>query len=280
MAEQINHESCEVVSLKIETFQKPIIITSYYRTPSREIDIKGIETLASICKKYKDNPVWIGGDFNLPDIDWASNSIADHQYPKKLNEAYLELFDKGNLVQLVDFTTRENATLDILLTNRPTFLENCEQLAGFGDHDTAILTDIICHPQKIKPVQRKVFVWKRADIASLRKDITDNLAKITSMETVETPINELWENFRLILDNARDKHVPSKFTSTRYSQPWFNTDCKRAVKKKKRRYRVYKRTKLEKDREKYKSAEKEARTKCKEAYNNYIKENILDSDGD
>jgi hypothetical protein len=39
---------------------------------------------------------------------------------------------------------------------------------------------------------------------------------------IKTPINNLWSDFKTIcLDNLR-KHVPSKHTSTRYSQPWCN----------------------------------------------------------
>jgi hypothetical protein len=44
---------------------------------------------------------------------------------------------------------------------------------------------------------------------------------------IKTPINNLWSDFKTIcLDNLR-KHVPSKHTSTRYSQPWCNRNIRR-----------------------------------------------------
>ena len=116
-------------------------------------------------------------------------------------------------------------------------------------------------------------------MASLQDEISTKLKDLNSVETTNTPINHLWSSFKTILNNARDTHVPSKYTSTRYSQPWFNINCKRAVRKKARRFRVYKRTNLPKDYEKYKIAQKEARLKCREAYHKFIKENVLENDG-
>ena len=30
-----------------------------------------------MCLKYPNSPVWLGGDVNLPDIDWTTDSIAE-----------------------------------------------------------------------------------------------------------------------------------------------------------------------------------------------------------
>ena len=120
---------------------------------------------------------------NFPDIDWPTNSIIGTQYPRKLNEDYLESINTNNLTQIVDFATRKRTTLDIILTNRPGLIESCEPTPGFGDHDTAVLADIFCHPQKLKPVQRKVYLWNRADTDSLKKSklISTIFAQQTSL---------------------------------------------------------------------------------------------------
>ena len=221
--------------------------------------------------------MWIGGDFNLPDIDWSTNSICSHQYPTKLNDEFLETFDTSNLQQIVNFGTRKDKTLDILLTNRSQLLKNCESLPGFGDHDTAVLADIFCHPQKLKRIQRKIYLWTRANLAELRNDIRNELQQLESSVTSEPSINNLWTSMKSILLTAQDKHVPSKLTSTRYSQPWFNRDCKQAVRKKTRRYRVFKRTKLDKDWERYKQSAKTARKTCSDAYKNFIRDNVSEN---
>ena len=280
LVEEIHHQKGELVSIRIETHEKPIILTACYRSPnnSSQANHELIEGLRQIYQKHKNIPIWFGGDFNLPDIDWSSKNIIGHQYSKKLNEEFLDIFDSVKLTQIVEFTTRKKATLDLLLTNRPGLIKNIEPTSGFGDHDTAIVADILCHPQKIKPIRRKVNIWKRADLETLKKDVSEGMSELITSETTDSPINHLWLRFKDILLKSQSKHVPTKMTSTRYSQPWFNRDCKRSVRKKDRRYRVYKRTRLDKDWDKYKDAAKNARKTCTHAYNNFIKENVIDDE--
>ena len=84
------------------------------------------EEIAKIGRKNKNNHIWIGGDFNLPDFDWSNNnSIVTHQYSKDLNEQFLETFENSSLLQVLTFHTRKNATLDLMFTNHPTFLSKC-----------------------------------------------------------------------------------------------------------------------------------------------------------
>ena len=224
-------------------------------------------------KKYKLNPHWVCGDFNLPDIDWETNTIARSQYSKQLNEVFLEAFDVLNLNQLVDFTTRKKATLDLILTNQPGLTDKCEPHEGFGDHETAVIADFFFHPQKLKLIQRKIYVWH---IEGLQKDITEGIHNFCATNTTVTDIDKCWETFKQIILNAQDKHVPTKTTSQRFNQPWFNVVCKKAIRKKSRRYRVYKRTKLDQDWKRYQQAAKFARKTCQNVYNTYIKENICD----
>ena len=61
---------------------------------------------------------------------------------------------------------------------------------------------------------------------------------------------------------AQEKHVPSKLTSKRYSQPWFNQQCKRLVRKKVRHYKLFKRTKLNSDWIKYQEAARQSKKAC------------------
>ena len=61
--------------------------------------------------------IWIGGDFNLPGIDWKVKSINNYQYPKQLNERFINLTDSCNMDQVVNFPTRNQNTLGLIITN-------------------------------------------------------------------------------------------------------------------------------------------------------------------
>ena len=281
LVEELPTEQAEIVSIKVESFEKPVIFTACYRPPkcTDEYNTELIKGITNIVKKYKLNPHWICGDFNLPDICWESNTIIGHQYPKKLNENFLEVFDKLKLSQTVNFTTRLNSTLDLILTNRPGLIESCEPLPGFSDHETAIISDIFCHPQKIKPIPKKVHLWHRANINELQQDIKTDMDNLCASYSIHTDINTLWAKFKQIITKAEEKHVPTKTTTKRFNQPWFNTTCKRAVRKKKRRYRVFQRTHLERDWTRFQAAAKDARKTCQNVYYDYLKKNIYQEKG-
>eukprot|EP00111_Clytia_hemisphaerica_P019322 TCONS_00057045-protein len=103
--EAAKSKDSESISVKIETFQKPIILTSVYRPTNKNQKYLDslIKDIKSTLSKFKSNPHWIGGDLNLPDIDWSTNSITSSQYPKSLNESFLDMLGDNNLEQLVDF---------------------------------------------------------------------------------------------------------------------------------------------------------------------------------
>uniref|UniRef100_A0A7M5WYL3 PHD-type domain-containing protein n=1 Tax=Clytia hemisphaerica TaxID=252671 RepID=A0A7M5WYL3_9CNID len=189
--DQIPNKVPEIVTVKIQTHQKPVIVSACYRSMynSKEQNKQLTEEITDICKKYKNHHLWIGGDFNLPDIDWNTNSITSNQYSKELNEQYLEVFETSGLHQMVNFTTRKKAILDLMLTNRPGFVSNCSPVPGLSDHDTAVLLDMICHPQRHKPIQRKVMCWNRTDFTALRNDVRDKCRTLCNTTSDETPVN-------------------------------------------------------------------------------------------
>lgn len=267
----------EIISIKIETFQKPVIVSACYRPPgstaaTNENLIKNID---SICKKYSSTPIWIGGDFNLPDIQLDNAVIEGCQNSKLLNDQFLEAFDKNKLTQMVDFPTRKRKTLDLLLTNRPAFVERCTPAAGFGDHQSAIISDIYCHPQKHKPVSRKVYNWRRANLNELNQEIDENIKTLLNSESPNTPINELWSKLKIILLDVLQKHVPSKAISTRFNQPWFNRACKKMARKKRRSYKLYQRTRLDTDWDIYMKNVKKCQKTCKDAYNQHVQDSLI-----
>ena len=56
----------------------------------------------------------IGGDFNLPDIDWINSEVAGNQYPLFINNLFLDMSHGLCFNQIVDKPTRGNSILDLL----------------------------------------------------------------------------------------------------------------------------------------------------------------------
>jgi hypothetical protein len=94
---------------------------------------KAAQLFQDIEKIANNNPssiMWVAGDFNLPDIDWKTISIIGNRYRKSINEGFLETISSIGLEQLVDEPTRKDNTLDLFLTNRPTFVKNAKLFLG------------------------------------------------------------------------------------------------------------------------------------------------------
>ena len=103
--------NCEVIACKtVLNQQQDLIIMSIYRLPNRDY-----EYLESLCLLIHDvvskNPksaIWIGGDLNLPNIDWATNSVLSHDYPLPFCNLVIDTFNSLGFVQLVTFPNRKS----------------------------------------------------------------------------------------------------------------------------------------------------------------------------
>ena len=107
----------------------------------------------------------IGGDFNLPDINWVDLTITGNQNPTRVNRSFLDIIADNGLEQQVDFPTRK----DIVL------------------YDTTFAA------HRPKPERRKIYLWKRADTSGIKQDIS-NFGD-TFKKSVFNDIDSMWNSF-------------------------------------------------------------------------------------
>ena len=164
------------------------------------------------------------------------DTITGHSYPVSINQTYIDTFNHIGCEQIVDFPTRINNILDVFCTNRPSLIDRCIPIPGLIDHDI-VLTDTNVLPTRQKPIKRKIFLWKRADKSSMSEDLKEFTEEFTHANTTETEVNTLWTTFKQKCIESINKYVPSKYTSTRFNQPWCNRDARRLTRRKRRAYR-------------------------------------------
>lgn len=189
----------ECVFVKVDqTNNNPLIIGAVYRPTNGDFEyIKSIcTTTADLSDKHKNATIWLGGDFNLPDICWKNHQVTGHQYPLRVNNKFLDTIQDLGMDQVVEFPTRKDSFLDLFLTNRPSLVNRTEPLPGLSDHDTIILinSDIIAKRQR--PVKRKVHLWKKAnqdDISSACRTFSEGFV---NRHTVGSDVNTMWEEIK------------------------------------------------------------------------------------
>ena len=77
----------------------------------------------------------LSGDFNLPSIDWETNTVQDNpQYGQAINSKLVEIANNNDLIQMVTEPTRGNNILDLLFTTNPALVEHIEIHPGMSDH--------------------------------------------------------------------------------------------------------------------------------------------------
>ena len=275
----INDCGCEVIAVKILSQGKSTILVSFYRPPNSGSQYMSnlCEIFRSICKDHTKSPIWIAGDMNLPDIDWATDSIISNKHnTKEVNECMLKLLETTNLEQQVTFPTRGNNILDILLTNRPSLVHRCRPLPGISDHDSIVHCEFNILAKHNRPVKRQIHQWRKADFNKIREEVRKRVSEFIETFSIATPIPELWKALSGIIKDIVVTQVPSKITSQRYSVPWVTQRCKHLSRKKKKLYRRAKTRNNDEAWAKFKLAKNICQKECREAYQKFVSDLVTE----
>ena len=274
VAHEIPHKATLVdaeavyVKIQIHNSTQALVVGSIYRTNQSNTK-EQIDSITESMNILKQNDInWVGGDLNLPDIDWETQAITGHQYPIHTNQTFLDkMHDKG-LSQTVREETRQKNILDLFCTNRPNLVVRTKIIPRLGDHDI-VLTDSRLKAKKIKPVPHKISIWKKADFDAIKRD-TEAFSK-AFLENPPEIIEEQWKLIQDHLIEMMNKHVPTKTASIKFHQPWINNKIKRLARRKKRAWKKAKRTNEDKHWERFKNLRKETRRESRKAHSDYVK---------
>ena len=166
-----------------------------------------------------------------------------------MSNRYLSIPSQCGVDQDVESTTRGTKILDLFFTNNPSLVDKCKSIPGAGDHD-AILIDTLIRPRRVKPTKRKIHLWDKADIPTLKTETTSYVKFFTS-ESFPS-VDAMWTSFRDNILRLMDKHVPHKLTRSRHSNPWINTATRRLTRQKHRAFYKAKASGNQRDKQRYK----------------------------
>ena len=208
---------------------KDIYISSFYK-PHEDDALSLHELWRSVSKIPKNAYVWILGDFNMPDIDWPTQSYVTNCRFKLIYESFLENIVNYNLEQMVKIPTRGKNILDLFLTNIPSMVHNIQTLPSLGSSDH----DIVFHELKInrgRPIQAKRTIrsYKKADWTGFRAELND-FAELFIKEDNPDP-NDSWNKFKMEMSRLTDKYIPSRQSKTRADLPWISHDIIKLIRK-------------------------------------------------
>ena len=150
---------------------KTIRIGGFYR--NKVSDNKSVDDLEECLTKLEDcqgSNIIMAGDYNFPDWDWQHNTIKQGCKHVHLHQRFKTLLDTNCLEQLVVEPTRENNTLDLVITNNTRLVDKIEVIPGLSDHDI-VRVQININPVRTKQQPTQIPLYKKAkwDFPSPRK---------------------------------------------------------------------------------------------------------------
>ena len=172
------------------------------------------------------------GDFNLPDINWQTDTAIS-----QISRDFLTLCSRIGAIQYVDFPTRGNNILDLVLFSDKYIVKSIRAETPFStsDHDS-IVCEIVKPFVNIgdsisKPCFKKAdYVLINAFLSTL--DWEDIFSDCES-------VNDYWLAFKGILDNVISNFVPNVNQSNHKRVPWFNNNLRSLRNQKQRKWKAY-----------------------------------------
>ena len=268
----------ETVFCKINRKGKPPIVAAcVYRPTNNDTEISAAisRDILEAKSKFKNSEFFIGGDFNLPDINWFTLEIKGGRYKKQISENILDACNDSGLSQIVDEPTRGENILDIFLTSNPNLVTKAEVVSGFSDHE-AVKVHITLQLKRKKQVKRLIKLWKKVNLSKLKKDTKAFATLFLATHKISDPVDQIWECIKNNLLLIIEDNVPTKLTSSKTHKPWINTETKRLLRQKQRWYTKAKTSKLESDWTRYKEIKKLTQTVCRQTQNKFVQDLISD----
>ena len=251
--------------------KKPIFIGSLYRNPSSNTEpLQSLEeNLSRMTSGSNSQPfIILGGDFNLPSINWDTNSLPSiPQYGTTINRKFLDIIENFNLTQVVKEPTREGNILDLLLTTYPDYISNVATIPGMSDH-LAVTVEFSIGLKFNKKKPRKIYLYKKGNIESIKDKIR---ALGGDHFNTNISIEDNWCKLRDTILDAIDQHIPSKTVRDGKHVPWLTSQIKRGIKKRKRLFNKAKKSGKEDDWLAFRKLRNSIRRDLDQAQNDYIR---------
>ncbi len=264
---------CEMVWCKIQLVgQKTLYVCSYYNPlTSNEKGYLELDKSLKLTKSVKNAVLIVGGDFNLPGWDWKNHLVKPGAPSPHLHHFVGDVLDDNSLVQLVEFPTRGENTLDLVATNFPAKIPRVDPIPGISDHSAVFFEVDVC-ASKSKQKPRNIPLYGKAKWESMASEVSNLGSVITDMFIRDSPVEDMWNHFKSGILKSIEDHIPHKLTKTKQDVPWINGDLRKLIRKRDRAHKKKQKSKSPKDAAKFKKLKAEAQRQLRRSYWDYVEE--------
>ena len=206
-------------------------------------------------------PCVLIGDFNCSDISWErSHSGGTSRY-------FFEAVQDNFFTQHVSFPTHVSGnTPDLVLSSNPNLIIDVTNHGTLGSSDHCmIMVDVVGQLISNESSER-VPDWKNADIAGM----VNALSTINwEDQFINLDAEQKWKKFKEVIDQVQHEHVPLKKRRAQNRPLWMNHNIIRTIRRKRRLWKTYSKSKDHDEYVAYKSVEKAVQKSVRNAKRNF-----------
>ena len=231
-----------------------LYVGAFYRPPNAD-QPEYLANLENCLSRIPEGAhIWLGGDFNLGDINWLDSSVNPSAAKASLCKQLLDITNNKFLEQQVHSPTRitekSSNILDLFFTNNSSLISSAEVIPGISDHE-AVYVEASLRPLTDPPLKRKVNVYKKADQDKMKEGLLKLHSDMSCLRDSST--KTLWAKFRDTLTSLMEQYIPTKtLKEGNRKKPWIDRTVRAAIRKKNKLFSRMKRTKKDSDIAKYK----------------------------
>src|SRR5215475_7593352 len=157
----------------------------------------------------------IGGDLNLPNVDWRGNVGGNSAAQAPINSLIWE----NDFRQVIDSPTRGDALLDVFFVRPESTVSHSEVIQGVSDHQAVILEvkwrDTYSNPQE----EILIPIYNKADGIGLQTFLRE---EYEGWAGKGKNVEEIWKNFKNIVYEGIGRFVPHKTLRKNSDPEYYN----------------------------------------------------------
>ena len=236
----------ECIWIEITVHHRKFLLGTFYRPPNSPAQtLSSIEDSIGLAFDSNINDVFITGDFNLDTLKNTSN---------QKSSAICQQFGVTQMiVEPTHFTEHSSSIIDLIFTSN----KNSILLSGVGEpfldqnvrYHCPVYFVLNFHKNVAPAFYRHIMLFDRGDYQSLSRDIRE-----TDWESQKSNDIDIYaSNITNRISELADKHIPNKKVKIRQTDPsWLTNEAKKLMRKRKRLFKKFKRTKNITDYDNYK----------------------------
>jgi hypothetical protein len=178
--------------------------------------------------------------------------------------------------QLVKFPTRENRTLDLIITTLPGCISSINSVDKLSDHDI-IGCSLSTYPCIKKKPCRKIYKFNKGNYEQMRSEaIQFAKDKYFNGHQNNRDVETNWNLLKSFLEESVDRNIPNKLSKNRDSLPWVSDKIRNLINKRNRTHSLAKKTGKTRIINKWKQLRSLIKTEIRQAHTEYVNNLIGD----